>query len=136
MSITGRPWQILTVLHWLLVDTIRTSKRLKSLIFQATPGPKLPIILTMNSKFSIFLKLKSHVRTFLNYLSIHSYATVTTSQGALFIGGYGNGSRVATVACYNSSGWIRLDDLQSTRYRHRAVINGDKVYVIGGSGTK
>ena len=63
--------------------------------------------------------------------SIYAYATVTTSQGALFIGGY-DSSPVATVACYNSSGWKRLDDLQSTRRNHRAIINGDKVYVVGG----
>ena len=70
------------------------------------------------------------------YFSIYLYATVTTSQGALIIGGYDGGSEVATVACYNNAGWSQLDDLQSTRYRHRAIINGDKVYVIGGSGTK
>ena len=69
------------------------------------------------------------------YFSIYGYATVTTSQGALIIGGYG-GVEVATVACYNSAGWSRLDDLQSTRYGHRAIINGDKVYVIGGNGKK
>ena len=71
------------------------------------------------------------------YFSIYFYATVTTSRGALFIGGAGNdGFEVATVACYNSSGWSRLDDLQSTRRYHRAIINGDKVYVIGGNLTE
>ena len=70
------------------------------------------------------------------YFSIYGYATVTTSQGALIIGGYGHGFGVATVACYNNAGWSRLDDLQSTRGNHRAIINGDKVYVIGGSGNK
>ena len=50
--------------------------------------------------------------------------------------GGNDGSYVATVACYNSSGWSRLDDLQSVRGNHRAIINGDKVYAIGGSGTK
>jgi len=73
----------------------------------------------------------------LAYFSICEYATVTTSQGALVIGGYpGASPGVATVACYNNAGWSRLDDLQSTRYFHRAIINGDKVYVIGGVGTK
>ena len=72
----------------------------------------------------------------MNIFSIYAYATVTTSQGALFIGGYGGGAEVATVACYNNAGWSRLDDLQSTRRDHRAIINGDKVYVIGGSGTR
>ena len=68
--------------------------------------------------------------------SIFGYATVTTSQGALIIGGYGDSSYVATVACYNNSGWNKLDDLQSTRRHHRAIINGNKVYVIGGQGEK
>ena len=68
------------------------------------------------------------------YFSINGYATVTTRQGALIIGGY-DGSDVATVACYNNAGWSKLDDLQSTRVGHRAIIN-DKVYVIGGTGNK
>ena len=69
------------------------------------------------------------------YSSLIAYATVTTSQGALFIGG-NSGSSLATVACYNSLGWSRLDGLQVSRDRHRAIINGDQVYVIGGNGIK
>ena len=38
----------------------------------------------------------------------------------------------ATVACYNNSGWSKLDDMQSVRAYHRAIINGGKVYVVGG----
>ena len=71
--------------------------------------------------------------------SITGYATVTTSQGALFIGGYSGAQHradVATVACYNKAGWSKLDDLQSIRRGHRAIINGDKVYVVGGVGTR
>jgi len=69
------------------------------------------------------------------YFSISAYATVTTSQGALIIGGW-DGSDVSTVACYNNAGWSRLDDLQSTRNYSRAIINGDKVYVICGRGNQ
>ena len=72
----------------------------------------------------------------LNYiLSIWGYASVTTSQGALIIGGFCPKcypSAVATVASYNEDGWKKLDDLQSTRWGHRAIVNGDKVFVIGG----
>ena len=69
------------------------------------------------------------------YFSIYGYAAVSTSQGALFIGGYADGLDlgVATVACYNNDGWSKLDDLQSPRQWHRAIMNGDKLYVIGGS---
>ena len=72
---------------------------------------------------------------FIIHFSIRYFATVTTEQGALIIGGYdvGLGSVVDTVACFNS-GWSRLDDLQSARSNHRAIINGDKVYVVGGWG--
>ena len=80
------------------------------------------------------LSLNERHNLFNIYFSISRYATVTTSQGALIIGGY-DGSLVATVACY-SAGWSRLDDLQSTRRYHRAIVNGDKVYIIGGNGTK
>ena len=68
------------------------------------------------------------------YFSISKYATVTTRHGALIIGGNDGLINVATVACYNSAGWSRLDDLQSVRSVHRAISNGDKVYVIGGPG--
>ena len=72
------------------------------------------------------------------YFSISAYGTVTTNQGALIIGGYDDSllRYVATVACYNSVGWSKLDDLQSVRGYHRAIINGDKVYVVGGAHTK
>ena len=74
------------------------------------------------------------------YISISNYATVTTSQGALIIGGICYKCQfsgpVATVASYNEDGWKKLDDLQSTRWEHRAIVNGDKVFVIGGEGTK
>ena len=92
-------------------------------------GPKLPIIPIMIRMFLFHL-----IRGFQNSFSIDLYATVTTGQGALIIGGWIAGKNTATVACYNNSGWTKLDDLQSARHQHRAIINGDKVYVIGGDG--
>ena len=76
---------------------------------------------------------------YLNFSNRH-FATVTTVQGALIIGGLvTNGlteEPTTTVACYNRSGWSRLDDLQSPRSSGRAIVNGDKVYIIGGSETQ
>ena len=83
---------------------------------------------------SVNIFINSSPRIWKIFFSIRLFATVTTGQGALIIGGNDN-SVVATVACYNS-GWSRLDDLQSVRHLHRAIINGDKVYVIGGGGTR
>ena len=86
----------------------------------------------MSCKFFLYLKWISKVSEL--YFSIYAYATVTTTQGALIIGGSAGGrDYVATVGCYNNSGWRKLDDLQSPRIWYRAIINGDKVYAIGGN---
>ena len=71
-------------------------------------------------------------------LSIYYYATVTTPLGVLILGGYGadgdeHGIAKSTVACYNDSKWTKLDGLQAPRHAHRAIVNEEKVYVIGGS---
>ena len=54
-----------------------------------------------------------------SYFSISDYATVTTSQGALIIGGNCWGSdpedEGRVVALYNDDGWKRLADLQTQR---------------------
>ena len=61
---------------------------------------------------------------------------MTTSQGVHIIGGKCWGcepdDRNRIVALYNDDGWKRLDDLQSKREGHRAIVNGDKIFVIGG----
>ena len=68
------------------------------------------------------------------HLRIRLFAAVTIKQGALVIGGYvyDLGDRMATVACYSRAGWSKLDDLQSARNDHRAIINVDKIYNIAG----
>ena len=58
---------------------------------------------------------------------------MTTNQGALIIGGTDITGDLALVHCYNNARWSRLNDLQSTRYGHRAIANGDKVFIVGGS---
>ena len=66
---------------------------------------------------------------------------MTTSEGLLIIGGKCWGSDCEDnqtnptsqiVALYNDDGWKRLDDLHSKREGHRAIVNGDKIFVIGG----
>ena len=64
-----------------------------------------------------------------NEFSLFGYATVTTGQGTLIIGGH---PLMDIVACYNRSGWHQLDRLQSSRQYHRAIINGDEVFIVGG----
>ena len=65
---------------------------------------------------------------------------MTTSEGLLIIGGKCWGrdceDNRQIIALYNDDGWTRLDDLHSKREGHRAIVNGDKIVVIGGSGDK
>ena len=100
-------------------------KRVRHMTSRPIHGMKLLIVLV--GKNTIFLISVLSINVI--FYSIYGYATVTTSKGAIFIGG---GSY---VYLYNSSGWTRLDDLHTSRTYHRAIINGDKIYVIGGSGT-
>ena len=88
-------------------------------------GMKLLIVLV--GKNTIFLISVLSINNTVNFYSIYRYATVTTTEGAIFIGG----ASLANVYLYNSSGWTRLDNLHTSREYHRAIINGDKIYVIG-----
>ena len=62
VSTTLLHWRTLMMLHWPLVDTIQIQIKLKYWIYQATHGQKLPTILIMISKFSVFLKWNSYFR--------------------------------------------------------------------------
>ena len=145
MDTVKQRWRSLKKPHLLLVDTAQVTIRPKDLILHQTLGVKLKLritVYTVNSKFSLVTIFCENVFLYFHHIfellfqtlnfSIYAYATVTTSEGALFIGGYADGSIVATVTSYNTDYWRKLNDLQSIRRFHRAIINGDKVYVVGG----
>ena len=124
-NINISPWQIPMILLWLLVVSVIQDhiKRVRHMTSRPIHGMKLLIVLVgKNTLFSI--SVLSIIYSF------YRYATVKTSEGAIFIGGG------TDVYLYNNSGWRRLDDLHTYRIWHRAIINGDKIYVIGGSGTQ
>ena len=58
---------------------------------------------------------------------------MTTKKGALIIGGW-SGTFLSTVASFDGISWKKLNDLNSARRAHRAIVNGNKVYVVGGQG--
>ena len=62
---------------------------------------------------------------------INRYATAVTDCGALIIGGYMGSESISTIACFNRE-WSKIGDLQSTRRNHRAIVNGEQVYLVGG----
>ena len=130
LNINISPWQIPMILLWLLVVSVIQDhiKRVRHMTSRPIHGMKLLIVLV--GKNTIFLISVLSINNTVNFYSIDRYATVTTSEGAIFIGGG------TDVYLYNNSGWRRLDDLHTSRIWHRAIINGDKIYVIGGSGTQ
>ena len=119
---------MLEVRHSLLADIVQTVTKLKLMMCPPIHGMKWPIIHTRIRKYQFLIKYLFVT----NFWSIYRFSTVTTWQGALIIGG----TTISTVACYNEKGWNKLDNLQSTRTGHRSIVNGDKVYVIGGNGTR
>ena len=67
-------------------------------------------------------------------LSINTYATVTTDDGVLIIGGFDNSRAVADVALFDGTNWSSMGLLHGARTGHNAVVNADKLFVIGGEG--
>lgn len=52
------------------------------------------------------------------------------------MGGLCDGVEVSRVAKFSSTGnWSGEGNLQEVRSAHRAISNGDRVYVVGGSDT-
>lgn len=130
-------WQIIEKPLWLLVvllimnltPKVAASHMPRSSILRIIHGMLLQIIPSTLSKLKIVYSLHFKLKT---YSRIRFYATVTTSQGALIIGGMVELVEVRTVGAYNDDGWKKLNDLQAPRLGHRAIVNGDKVFVIGG----
>ena len=71
---------------------------------------------------------------------------ISRKSSALIFGGYcdGNSSTGASslVARYTTNRdtfpwdqWERLGRLQNSRLAHRAIANGDRIFVVGGQGT-
>ena len=121
------PWTQLLATHWqseiLLATKLKstTSVAILGLMFQA-------IHFTLRKYLGFFLSGNFSFR-------ISAYATVTTSQGAMIIGGYNGKESVTTIADYtgNASGWTQIGDLHIARNGHRAIINVDQVFVVGGN---
>ena len=50
------------------------------------------------------------------------------------IGGVCNGSQYSLIAKYTLDKWERAGNLQQNRYAHRSILNGDRIFVVGGYG--
>ena len=51
------------------------------------------------------------------------------------MGGWCQGDITSLIAKYTIDKWEHVGDLQKSRGSHRAIANGDRMYVVGGYGT-
>ena len=67
---------------------------------------------------------------------IFRYAVVSRESSAFIIGGNCDSSYTSRIAKYKLDSWTDVGNLQTTRYGPSAIQNGDRIYVVGGSGTQ
>ena len=68
--------------------------------------------------------------------SICCYGTISRQASVLIFGGRIDSSDSSLIAKYTDNKWESIGNLQDSRDRHRAIVNDDRLYVIGGSGTR
>ena len=68
----------------------------------------------------------------LQIFSISRYGGISHRSSVLIIGGYCDGIRSSLIARYTDNKWERARNLQKSRAGHRAIANGDRIYVVGG----
>ena len=68
------------------------------------------------------------------YFSIAFYATASTNESVLIIGGFtgGSPSYTSTIAEYKDGNWEKVGDLAQARHSHGAITSGSVTMVIGG----
>ena len=69
------------------------------------------------------------------HFRISWYATASTTESVLIIGGWTNGSPnfSSTIAEYKNGSWKILGNLAQARYGHGAITSGSITMVVGGN---
>ena len=67
-------------------------------------------------------------------LRICNYAVVSRESSVLIIGGTCQSVYSTRVAKYTLDKWTEVGNLQKARNGPRAILNGDRMYVVGGAG--
>ena len=80
-------------------------------------------------------KLIFELHLWLHIFSIYRYGVISRKSSVLIIGGICDGSSSSLIAKYTIDKWERVGNLQHSRAYHRAIANGDRIYVVGGRGT-
>ena len=68
------------------------------------------------------------------YFSISYYATASTNESVLILGGYTRGSpnTISIIAEYKNGSWKNVENLAQARFGHGAITSGSFTMVVGG----
>ena len=59
---------------------------------------------------------------------------ISRESSVLIIGGQCDSAHTSRIAKYTLDKWTEVGNLQKARYAPRAILNGDRMYVVGGGG--
>ena len=143
-AIISRLLAISIITCWPLVALQLTRTKWKSLILIQTLGQIKRLIHIAHHReleyFTLYLVSKCIVLWstlfIFSIFSIHRYGVISRDSSVLIIGGLCNGATFTTIAKYTLDKWEHVGNLQKGRCGHRAISNGDRIYVAGGHGTK
>ena len=109
---------------------------------QATPKLIYLISAQIHGRLKLHF-LSAHLREFfyihsyytIHFFSIYRYGVISRQSSVLIFGGFCDGTSASLIAKYTIDQWERVGNLQNSRLSHRAIANGDRIYVVGGEGT-
>ena len=93
----------------------------------------------MNTHFQMVTGIYRKIFWKVNYnnliLRISNYATASTRESVLIIGGYTDGSPAytSTIAEFKNESWKNVGDLTQSRSSHGAISSGSITMVVGGN---
>ena len=70
------------------------------------------------------------------YFSIFRYGLVSLNSSVIIFGGRCDGSNISSIFKYTIDQWEQIGNLQSTRYGSGAILNGNRIFIIGGEKTQ
>ena len=145
MIIFTRLLEILVTKCLLLVVGIQVqviptpTTKLKSLTSTRIHGKhELPSRIVQSRTFKFFKNF--FLNSFLLLFRICNYGLVSQASSVLIFGGWCQQSveenyvSTSLIARYTLDKWELVGNLQQARHGHRAISNGDRIYVVGGYG--
>ena len=91
----------------------------------------ISILLFLVRSFQIYIYGYTFSET---VFSMRRYGVISRKSSVLIIGGRIDGKDSSLIAKYTIDKWELVGNLQTPRNGHRAIANGDRIYVVGGHG--